>query len=143
MENENVRQKIESYPKEARAYAHKIRSLIYETAQQEGVCILEESLKWGEPSFKAVNGSPIRMDWKSKTPNKFFVFFNCKTNLVDTYRGVYGSELQFEGTRAIVLDLSEEIPRQILEHCFSIALKYHKIKKLPQKKLIIKRLPHT
>lgn len=130
MENENVSRKIETYPKEAREYANKIRTLIYETAQQEGIHKIEESLKWGEPSFKAVNGSPIRMDWKSRTPKKLFVFFNCKSILVETFREIYGNKLQFEGNRAIVLDLTDVIPIQILEHCFSMALKYHKIKKL-------------
>lgn len=76
MAKEDVDKKIESYPKEARLYANKIRSLIYETAKQEGINKIEETLKWGEPSFKVVNGSPIRIDWKSNTPNNFFLFFN-------------------------------------------------------------------
>lgn len=131
MEDKNIRSKIESYPEEAKTYANKILSLIYETAKQDGIDKIEESLKWGEPSFKTPFGSPVRMDWKTKTPENFYIFFNCNTALIETFREIYGSKLQFEGNRAIVLKLSEEIPKRILQHCISLAFRYHKIKKLP------------
>lgn len=131
MEDEKVKQKIESYPDKARTFASEIRSLIYAAAEHEGIYPIEESLKWGEPSFKAPSGSPIRMDWKPNNPDIFFVFFNCNTTLVETFREIYGSELKFEGKRAIVLDISQKIPKSVLRHCLSLALRYHKIKKLP------------
>jgi Domain of unknown function (DU1801) len=131
MESENVKRKIESYPTVARVFADDIRNLIYETAKQENLGNIEESIKWGEPSFKAANGSPIRIDWKLNTPDKFYIFFNCRTILVETFREIYSSALKFEGNRAIVLELSEEIPKNILQHCISLALNYHKIKNIP------------
>ena len=131
MEHENVRLKILSYPESARVYANEIICLIYETAEADGLDKIDESLKWGEPSFKVRNGSPVRFDWKPKFPNNFFIFFNCKTILIDTFREFYGSILNFEGNRAIVLDLGEPIPKEILQHCISMAINYHKIKKLP------------
>ncbi len=131
MEDENVKRKIESYPEDSKLLAIKIKSIIYETAIQEGIHKIEESLKWGEPSFKAQGGSPIRMDWQANTPDKFYIFFNCNTNLIETFRELYGSVLKFEGNRAIVLNLSEKIPEQILHHCISLALRYHKLKKRP------------
>lgn len=131
MIDENVRRKIESYPDKVSAFAILIRELIYKTAEAEGTNILEESLKWGEPSYKAPNGTPIRMDWKEDSSDKFYIFFNCKTVLIETYKTIYGTRLFFEGNRAIVLNLSDELPREILQHCFSLALKYHSLKKLP------------
>ena len=38
---------------------------------------LEETLKWGEPSYLVKKGSTIRMDWKSKAPNQYAMYFKC------------------------------------------------------------------
>ena len=131
MRDPDVDNKIAAYPDRVRRYANEIRNLIYNVAKVERVGEVRESLKWGEPSFTVVNGSPVRMDWKPDNPEKFFLFFNCNTSLVDTFREVYGHLLQFEGNRAIVLDLSEQIPNESIGECISMALRYHRIKKMP------------
>ncbi len=47
-----------------------LRHLVLETASEtEGVNKLEETLKWGEPSYLTKNGSTIRMDWKKSKPD--------------------------------------------------------------------------
>jgi hypothetical protein len=122
MDSNIVNIKFESYPEDAKIYAKSIRSLIYDVAKDEGISHIDGALKWGEPSFKAPNGSPIRMDWKSKTPDNFYIFFNCKSILIETFRVVYNSELTFEGSRAIILKLKDKVPEDILKHCFSMAL---------------------
>lgn len=127
----NVIKKIESYPVKPRELAKAIREMIYKTAALEGTEIVEESLKWGEPSFKAANGTPIRIDWKDETPDKFYIFFNCRTVMIETCREIYNSYLDFDGNRVIILNISDEPPMQILQHCFSLALRYHSLKKLP------------
>lgn len=131
MRDANVRLRVQSYPTKAKTMAEKVLALIYETAKQEGITTIEESIKWGEPSFKAPNGSPLRFDWKASTPDSFYIFFNCQTILIETFREIYGSTLKFEGSRAIVLDLTEELPKDILQHCITLALNYHSLKKLP------------
>jgi len=131
MVDTNVLSKMEFYPEKAKSFAIHIRNLIYVTAKLEGIEIVEETLKWGEPSFKSTKGTPIRIDWKEKTPDKFYIFFNCQTLMIETCKELYNSNLVFEGNRAIVLNLHEEPPKQILQHCFSLALRYHTIKKLP------------
>ena len=131
MRDENVTFKIETYPTQAKIVATTIRELIFATAKAENSEIIEETLKWGEPSFKATKGTPIRMDWKEKTPDKFYIFFNCQTAMIDTCREIYGTRLSFEGNRAIVLTLSEELPIEILQRCFSLAVKYQLLKQLP------------
>lgn len=131
MENENVRKKIETYPEQVRDFANEVITIIYEVAKEEGIDQVEESLKWGEPSFRTQHGSPIRFDWKSNHPDNFFIFFNCKTILVETFRELYGTALKFEGNRAIVLNYSEELPKNILKHCITLAFDYHRIKHLP------------
>jgi hypothetical protein len=131
MEYSIIDSRIDNYPQNASAFATQIRELIHQTAHENSLGDVEESLKWGEPSFKTRHGSPVRMDWKASSPGKFYIFVNCKTILVETYREIYGSVLSFEGTRAIVLELGEPVPEKILKHCIYLALNYHRLKKLP------------
>lgn len=123
---------IESYPKKAKGKLKQLRKLILDTAKEtEGVDKVTETIKWGEPSYLTKTGSTIRMDWKSKTPDKYYLFFICNTNLVNTFRYIFGDELEFEGDRAIVLNLNEPIPTAALKRCITLALTYQKVKHLP------------
>ena len=40
--------------------------------------------------------------------------------------------LKYEKTRAILFDLDEVVPEQEISQCVTAALKYHKVKNLPQ-----------
>ena len=127
-----VLQKFESYPSHVREKLVVLRQLVIDTAAEtEGVGPVEETLKWGEPSYAVTGGSPIRMDWKSAEPNQYALYFQCQTKLVSTFRALYPDELRFEGNRAIIFDQAELIPTEILQHCISIALRYHSLKHLP------------
>ncbi len=128
----DVRPIFEKYPEHIRPIMEKLRQMIINAADKiDGIDKLTESLKWGEPSYRSNNGSTIRMDWKSKNPDYCALYFQCTTSLVSTFRVVYGDELQFEGKRAILLNINEEIPEKVLTECLSMALSYHRIKHLP------------
>ena len=71
---------------------------------------MEETLKWGEPSYLTKSGSTIRMDWKRKSPHQYALYFNCNTSLVDTFKALYRSFFTFEGKRAIVFREADELP---------------------------------
>ncbi len=130
--SEKVSELTNSYPKNARDKLKKLKQLIIDTANEtEGVTKLLETTKWGEPSYVTKTGSTIRMDWKPKTPNKYYLYFICNTELVNTFRIMLGDELQFEGKRAIVLDLKEPVPTAALKRCITLALSYHSVKHLP------------
>lgn len=129
--NEAVKEKFDSYPADARECLLEIRALIFLVAGEESVGDLEESLKWGEPSYGCKHGSPIRMDWKSKTSDRVSLYFNCKTILVETFREIYGNELECIDSREIALPISQTIPTPILKSCISMALRYHQLKHLP------------
>jgi len=122
--------KFYKYPKDVRKKLFELRALIFRVASSLDLGKVEETLKWGEPSFRVVSGSPIRIDWKSKTPEKYFLFFNCNTKLIDTYRELYSDELEFEGNRAIVFQVSKPLPEDTIERCIALALTYQKIKHL-------------
>ncbi|GHW73396.1 hypothetical protein VCSRO103_3663 [Vibrio cholerae] len=123
--------KFASYPDHIKLALMSIRSLIFEISESRELGEVKESLKWGEPSYSVINGSTIRFDWKAKYPEQYFIFFNCKTKLVDTFRELYSDTLKFQGNRAIVLNINEALPIEQLSHCIEISLKYKLIKDLP------------
>lgn len=126
-----IANKFNDYPEAARLRLLELRSLILKLAEDLELGKVEETLKWDEPSYSVKNGSPVRIDWKLKSPNHYYLFFNCNTKLVDTFRERYGDELQFQGNRAIVLHLSEDLPQKTISHCIELALTYKKRKHLP------------
>lgn len=130
--NPDVREKFATYPDVARPTMLRLRQLVFETASEtEGVGEVEETLKWGEPSYLTTNGSTLRMDWKPRSPAHCAMYFHCQSKLIDTFKSIYGDLFRFEGDRGILLGLDEEIPQQELKHCISLCLRYHQIKHLP------------
>jgi len=132
IENSQVKDKFESYPSFVRNKMKYLRKLVIQTAKEiDGLKELEETLKWGEPSYITKNGTTIRMDWKDTKPDEYAMYFHCQTKLVDTYRELYGDKFKFEGNRAIVFGCNDKIAEKELKHCISIALNYHNVKHLP------------
>lgn len=132
MSNPIVIAVFDKYPASVSEKLLHLRSIILDVAKEtEGLTELKEELKWGEPSYLTKHGSTIRIDWKEKTPNQYAIYFKCTSQLVPTMKLLYKEIFHFEGNRAIVFDLKQEIPRQQLEHCISLALTYHKVKHLP------------
>ncbi len=127
----SVKEKFESYPPEARKRLSAIRKVIFEIAEENDLGVITEELKWGQPSYSSKIGSPIRIDWQSKYPNQVSVFVNCKTVLIETYKEIYGNSLQYAGNRELIFPLSKPLPIAELKGCISMALQYHKLKKLP------------
>ncbi len=126
-----VKERFDEYPENARARLRELRDLVFKIASDLELGEVEESLKWGEPSYSVKRGSPLRMDWKLKSPNNYYLFFHCQTKLVDTFRELYGEDLAFEGNRAIVLSLSEPLPKATIKRCLVLALTYQQRKHLP------------
>lgn len=117
------------FPPEARQLLFELRSLIFETADgHPEVGTLTETLKWGEPAYlteETKSGSTIRLGWKSATPATAYLYFICRTNLVDRFQAMFGEELACEGNRAVALPLTEPIRRGALQDCIEAALTYH------------------
>ena len=123
---------FKKYPVAAKNALLSLRRLILETAEEiEDIGKIEETLKWGEPSYLAKYGSTVRIDWKEKNPERVAIYFKCTSSLVPTFKAVYGKTFEFEGNRAILFDLNEDVPVSELKHCISLALTYHKVKHLP------------
>jgi Domain of unknown function (DU1801) len=129
--NPKAEEVFANYPEFVQDKMQYLRELVIETAKEtESVSTLEETLKWGEPSFVTKNGSTLRMDWKPKVPNQYAIYFQCTSRLEDTFRMVYGDKFQFEGKRAIIFQLNQKIPIRELKECIKATLTYHKVKNL-------------
>src|ERR1700733_15340635 len=87
----------------------RLRKIILDVAAQMDVAALEETLKWGQPSYLAKGGSTIRIDAVKGDPRRVAMYFICHTDLIATFRELY-PELAYDGNRAILLDVRGKLP---------------------------------
>jgi hypothetical protein len=101
----------------------------FDTAKTtNGVGALQETLKWGQPSYltaETKSGSTIRIDRVKSAANEYAVYFHCQTDLVETFRELYPTQLRYSGNRSIVLNAADRFPETELRHCVALALTYH------------------
>ena len=128
---DNVASVVEAYPAAAQQRFHSIRRLIHREADRLEAGPLTETLKWGEPSFlteASRTGTTIRLAWKSRSANEMGVYVHCQTSLVDGWRDRF-PELKFDGNRALLLPLDDDLPEDALLACISDALTHHRRKR--------------
>lgn len=137
IKNPEVAAVFNSYPEIMRDKLLYLRQLIYETAQEtKGVGELEETLKWGEPSYltpKTKSGSTVRIDWKQANESQYAIYFKCTTNLVETFKAKYPTDFKYGGNRCILFDQNDKVPAAKLKDCIALALTYHLNKKSRRK----------
>jgi hypothetical protein len=126
-----------AYPAKLRGRLESLRRLILRTAAKtEGVGPLEETLKWGQPSFltaRSKSGSTIRIDRVKASDGRYAIYFHCQTDLVATFRELYPKKFGYEGNRALVLDVNKKSDEKALAHCIALALTYHSRKSRKRK----------
>lgn len=126
-----IKEKFSRYPANVVVLLTTIRTLIFDVAKEDNINDITETLKWNEPSYLTKKGSTLRFDWKPKYPQQYCLFFNCKTTLIETIKTLYGETFVYQGNRALVFQLTDELPLTELKHCISLSLRYHSIKQLP------------
>jgi hypothetical protein len=118
-----------SYPPAARRKLLALRELIFRTAAKiDGVGALQETLKWSEPAYvtsETRSGSTVRIDWKEKAPDRYAMYFICRTGLVESFRARFPKHFSFDGNRALTFGLSDELPTKALAACIEASLTYH------------------
>lgn len=131
--SQEVEQVFDNYPKNVRLKLLTLRTLILDTANEiPALGKIIETLKWGEPSYlpsKPGIGTTIRIDWKTREPNVYAIYFNCRTSLVSSIQAIYGETLQYNGNRSLHFPLETPLPTEVLKDCISMALTYHRLKK--------------
>lgn len=128
-----VEARFQGYPLRVRERLLALRELVFQTAADTaGVGELLETLKWGEPAYVTAltgSGSTLRMDWKPKHPDQYAMYFHCKTGLVDSFRTLFPNDFRFEGNRALIFRLDDEVPADELAVCIEASLTYHQRKR--------------
>lgn len=117
-------------PKDACDALHHLRDIIRAAAEASDTAPLEESLKWGQPSFAPTTrkGTPIRLSWSPKAPERVEMLVHCQTSLVDAWRHRFGDLFDYDGTRAVHIPLGRPLPEEALHIMAVMALTYHQRK---------------
>ena len=107
-----------------------LRRLIIDTARfTDGVGELEETLKWGQPSYltsQTRSGSTIRLGASAADSlHDYAMYFICHTNLVDGFEASFGDSFSYERSRALVFSVGDDVPKDELVECVARALTYH------------------
>jgi hypothetical protein len=126
--SETVAQVFDAYPHHLRDKLLDVRQLVFDVAAATpGVGDIEETLKWGQPSYltaQTKSGSLIRIDQLKKQADSYGVYFHCQTTLVDTFREMYRDVFTFDGNRCIVFSVNDIAPIDALSDCIALALTY-------------------
>jgi hypothetical protein len=125
----DVKAAFDAHPKAVREALLGLRKLIIAVAAETaGVGPVIETLKWGEPAYlpKAPGvGTTVRINAVKGSKDKVAVLFHCQTNLIASFRERYPDMFEYEGNRAIVLQVGRAMPVKALKHCVALALTYH------------------
>jgi hypothetical protein len=128
VENPEVLRMIETYPDELRSALLELRSIIFETAEQnDNVGVLEETLKWGQPSYLTVrpkSGTTIRIDQDKSDSGDYAFYVNCQSSLVSEWRALF-PHLTFGGDRSVHFRLDGPRPKEEISQMITMALTYH------------------
>jgi len=121
-----------AYPAPVAARLRALRELIFEVAAATaGVGPLEETLKWGQPSYltsHSKSGSTIRIDQVKTQPGQYALYVHCQTTLVGDFKALYPDDFRYAGNRALVFAAERAPPADALRHCIALALTYHRRK---------------
>lgn len=122
--NDKVAAAFAAFPDELRPGLLRLRALIHEIAEETpGVGPLEETLKWGQPSYAAKSGTPIRLGLP-KTGG-FALYVHCQTTVLSDFQSLFPETLTLEGNRGVHLTPDSPLPEDPLRALIKSALTYH------------------
>jgi hypothetical protein len=120
---------FESLPQTLYAPLMRLRQYVLDTAAETaGIGDLIETLKWREPAYlpkKPRTGTTIRINAVRGSHDRYALYVHCQTSLIETFKIIYPDAFSFEGNRALLFDVKDQIPEQPLKHCIAMALTYH------------------
>jgi hypothetical protein len=111
----------------------RLRELLFDTAAQTpGVGPLEETLRWGQPSYPTVQSkarSTIRIEQAAAHAGRYAMYFHCRSSLASDFRAIYPRDFRYAGRRSIVFDTDDNVPSKQPSQCIAMTLTYHLAKK--------------
>ena len=127
-----VRAVFDAYAPAVRSALLGLRRLILDTAAETpGVGPIQEALRWKQPAYltaQSGSGTTLRIDALKGSSERYGLYVNCKTTLLESYRSLYAAELVFEGERALLFHVDRPPSPDVLRHCIALALTYHRDK---------------
>lgn len=127
--NPDVAAAYQNYPTPLRKGLLKLRTLMFKTAAEtDGVGPLEETLRWGTPSYltaKSKSGTTLRLGVEAKTGDRFGLYVPCQTTLAADFKQLYGNIFQYNGKRGLLFHPGDALPEAELAHCIALGLTYH------------------
>ncbi|WP_299813155.1 DUF1801 domain-containing protein [uncultured Roseibium sp.] len=133
----DVQSVLDSYPDALKNALLDLRQLIRDIANQNAeIGTLEETLKWGQPSFLTVRpktGTTIRIDRDTSKNGDYVLYVNCQSSLVSEWRALF-PHLHFGGDRSVHFRLSDPLPENELRQIITMALTYHSGKRKAARK---------
>ncbi len=132
-DNPDVALVFDAYPKVMKDKLLLLRHLIFKVAAEtQGVGDVEETLKWGSPSYLTTatkSGTTLRIDQRNRQEGKYAIRVHCQTNLIDQFQEIHGDKFTYDGNRGIILDERDEVPTREISDFIFLALTYHLRKK--------------
>ena len=126
----DVRSAFDAFPEDARANLLAIREMIFDVAgATEGVGRLQETLKWGQPSYltpETKSGSTIRLGVPKEGGAALYA--HCQTTIISDFRGLFPEEFTYEGNRAVCFGPGDDLKPEALSLLIRSALTYHRNK---------------
>lgn len=124
---------FKTYAPDVRDRLMALRETIFDVAAAtDGVGVLTETLKWGQPSYlteETGSGTTVRIDRLKGDSGGYAIYFHCRSGLVGHFRDLYPETFSYEGARAIHFGAKERVPARELRHCIALALTHHLRKK--------------
>ncbi|WP_297081364.1 hypothetical protein [uncultured Demequina sp.] len=124
-----VEDAISGYPDEVQDRILELRALVWDVVRDsEDIGAVREALKWGQPSILPVRprtGTTLRID-RIGSGSDVAILTHCQTSLVDEFRAEHGDLLEYDGTRAVIVPATGELPVEELRAHVRSALVYHR-----------------
>ncbi|MGH1413840.1 MAG: DUF1801 domain-containing protein [Pelagimonas sp.] len=118
---------FDAFPAGVRPELVALRTLILDVAADTpGVGAIEETLKWGQPSYHTAqtkSGTPLRLGVPKSGGSGLFV--HCQTRLISDFQAQFPNGFRYDGTRALLFDQGAKVPKAPLGLFISRALTYH------------------
>tara|TARA_R110002094_G_scaffold33089_2_gene45608 strand:+ start:2474 stop:2896 length:423 start_codon:yes stop_codon:yes gene_type:complete len=115
-----------SGPAQRRLWA--CRALFHDIARNRDLGALDETLKWGQPSWRPRRprtGSTLRVGWDASDPSNLAFFVDCKTDLAARMHDIYPNLSGNDGRRRIAVDLAAPFHEQAIAHLAEMTFSYH------------------
>lgn len=116
---------FDAVPKPARDHLLALRSLIFDIAATLPVGRVEESLKWGQPSYATPDtkaATPIRLALTKG--GDVGIFTHCQSTVMADFQTIAPKSMRFDGNRALHLDPHAPLPTGDITPLIRAALTY-------------------